>query len=57
MTPPDPASIALDDLLDHGSWLQALARNLVGDQATADDLVQETWVAAIKKPPRDVRPP
>ena len=34
---------SLDELLDHERWLQALARKLVRDAATADDLVQETW--------------
>ena len=57
MTPPESPSVVLDDLLDHASWLQGLARNLVADEATAEDLVQETWVAAIKKPPRDTDRP
>lgn len=34
---------SLDELLDQERWLQALARRLVRDAATADDLVQETW--------------
>src|SRR5262245_23332549 len=46
-------------LLEHATWLRALARSLVGDAALADDLTQETWVAALRRPPegdRDVRP-
>lgn len=46
---PDPAGA--DELLRHAAWLHALARTLVGE-ADADDVVQETWVAAIAKPPR-----
>lgn len=34
---------SLDELLDQERWLHALARRLVRDAATADDLVQETW--------------
>ena len=44
-------------LLEHASWLRRLARHLVGDDA--EELVQETWVAALRRPPehdRDVRP-
>lgn len=46
----------LERLLDHSDWLRALARKLVGDAATADDLVQETWLAAMKSPPDPARP-
>jgi RNA polymerase sigma-70 factor (ECF subfamily) len=38
-------------LLEHAGWLRALARRLVKDDATADDLVQETWTAALTHPP------
>lgn len=34
------------------AWLTALARTLTRDEAAADDLVQETWVAAQTSPPR-----
>lgn len=40
-----------DDLLQHASWLRALARRLVADAHTADDLVQSTWLAALESPP------
>lgn len=43
----------VDELLVHAGWLRALARTLVTDAATADDLVQETWVAALAHPPRE----
>ena len=39
-------------LLAHTGWLRSLARGLVSDPAQADDLVQETWVRALKSPPR-----
>ncbi len=43
---------ALDTLLAHRAWVRALARTLVRDASSADDLVQETWLAALKRPPR-----
>ena len=35
-----------DELLRHLDWIQSLARRLVGDPALADDIAQETWLAA-----------
>lgn len=35
------------------AWLTALARTLTGSWPDADDLVQETWVAASTSPPKD----
>lgn len=36
--------------------LRRVAHALVHDAATADDMVQETWVAAVRTPPSDDRP-
>src|SRR5947207_10553505 len=47
------------DLRGHASWLCRLAVALVRDEASADDLVQSTLLAAVRRPPelsRDVRP-
>src|SRR5690349_12643582 len=44
------ASIDPSDLLSHAGWLRQLARSLVSDGA--DDLVQDTWLAALRRPPR-----
>ena len=49
-------SAALDDLLAHASWARSLARRLVEDQAAADDVVQDLWVAALRRPPATDRP-
>ena len=49
------ASLRPEDLLEHASWAHALARSLVGEGA-ADDLVQETWVAALWAEPDSGRP-
>ncbi len=40
-----------DAMLAHSGWLRALAASLVSDSATAEDLVQDTWVAALEHPP------
>jgi len=50
MTPPAHPSELLVRRL---GWIQALARELVGDAALADDLVQDACVAALEHPPRD----
>ncbi|MCP3916475.1 MAG: sigma-70 family RNA polymerase sigma factor [bacterium] len=36
----------------HGDFVQRLARALVSDDQTADDLVQQTWLVAMTRPPR-----
>ena len=49
-------TVSLECLLRHSDWLTTLARRLVAP-AAADDLVQETWLAALRNPPREVRSP
>ncbi len=46
-----PNRMPLDDLLAQAGWAKALARQLVRDDGSADDLVQRTWVAALEHPP------
>lgn len=38
----------------HTAFATRLARGLVADEHAADDLVQETWLAVLRRPPRDV---
>ena len=40
-------------LVEHRGFVEALARRLVFDQHLADDLVQETLLAAMRNPPRE----
>lgn len=47
-------SIDTERLLGQTAWLRALAMSLLGDEQLADDVVQDTWVAALARPPRDV---
>ncbi len=39
------------ELLAHVDWVRALAHRLVGDPNLAEDLAQETWLAARRGPP------
>jgi RNA polymerase sigma-70 factor (ECF subfamily) len=48
----DAAPIPLETLLAHRAWVRSVARAVVRDENAADDLEQETWVAAITTPPR-----
>lgn len=52
-----PATHELDALLAHAAWVRDLARSLARDAALADDVAQETWLAALEHAPdRDVPP-
>ncbi|HKD99618.1 MAG TPA: RNA polymerase sigma factor, partial [Planctomycetota bacterium] len=56
---PDPPPPRLDELVQQADWVRSLARQLVRDEADADDLAQETLLAALRKPPkkeRELRP-
>ncbi len=41
----------VSELLEHASWIHVLARSLVSDRDLADDLVQQTWLAALESSP------
>ncbi len=43
--------ININELLASADWLKNLATRLVADSHLADDLVQETWLAALRSPP------
>jgi RNA polymerase sigma-70 factor (ECF subfamily) len=48
------AQIPMEELLAHREWVGRLARQLAG--AGADDVVQETWFAALRSAPQPGRP-
>ncbi|MFN0244905.1 MAG: sigma-70 family RNA polymerase sigma factor [Planctomycetota bacterium] len=48
--------VRIEELLAHASWLRRLAASLVRDNAAADDLVQDTWMAALEHPPHGDAP-
>jgi RNA polymerase sigma factor (sigma-70 family) len=43
--------VTVDDLLANAAWTRRLALNLMSDRDQADDLVQETWIAALRAQP------
>jgi RNA polymerase sigma-70 factor (ECF subfamily) len=53
---PDEERATPEDLLAHAAWVRRLARALVGDVHAADDVVQDTWLAALRNPPAADRP-
>jgi DNA-directed RNA polymerase specialized sigma24 family protein len=50
-----PRAVPLDveRLLAQSGWARRLARRLVQDQDQAEDVLQETWVAALERPPAE----
>ena len=48
---PFDARTQVEQLLSNGSWLRSLARRLLYDESLADDVLQETWIAALRSPP------
>jgi len=51
----DSGDPRLEALLLERQWLARLARRLVADGAAAEDLAQETWLAAFARGPAEVR--
>jgi RNA polymerase sigma-70 factor (ECF subfamily) len=49
---PDALPIPADALLQHRGFVRSLARSLAHDEHAAEDLAQETWLAALRRPPR-----
>lgn len=48
-----PAKKPVEELLAHAEWVQRLAKRLVLDEDRAADVVQQTWVKALEKGPRE----
>jgi len=46
-----------EGLLREMGWVFGLAKSLVGDSATAEDVTQDTWVAALHRTPDEGPPP
>jgi RNA polymerase sigma factor (sigma-70 family) len=44
--------VPLEALLTHRAWVRRLARSLVLDGSSAEDIEQATWIAALRNPPR-----
>ncbi len=52
----DPTAISQGDILQHAEWVRRLALALVRNPDDADELAQETWEAALSRPPREAGP-
>jgi RNA polymerase sigma factor (sigma-70 family) len=52
----NPTGISEGDILQHGEWVRRLALALVKNPDEADELAQETWEAALSRPPREAGP-
>ncbi len=50
------STVTVDDLLANAAWARRLARNLVHDADSADDLVQDTWITALRAQPDRSQP-
>ena len=50
--PPMSFPQSADELLRHAAWVRRVARALVRGADRVDDLEQETWLAALSRPPR-----
>ena len=48
-----PRAVPIEDLLAHASWVRRLARRLVADADGAADVEQDTWLAALRRPPAE----
>jgi RNA polymerase sigma factor (sigma-70 family) len=42
-----------EELARHARWIRRLSGALLRDEAAAEDLVQEAWLAALTRPPRE----
>jgi DNA-directed RNA polymerase specialized sigma24 family protein len=51
MPAPSPAPLDPERLLTEDPFVRGLARQLLRDTHAADDLVQQTWVAALQAAP------
>ena len=52
---PAPVPVPIETLLAQREWVRWLARTLAADESRADDLEQETWLAAVERPPTSDR--
>jgi len=47
--------VTLEHLMEHQGWALRVARRLVREEGEAEDLVQRTWMAALRRPPASER--
>ncbi|MCA8959583.1 MAG: sigma-70 family RNA polymerase sigma factor [Planctomycetes bacterium] len=54
MSSSDLGGLSWDELFTHRQWVEQLARSLVRDTHHAEEIVQETWLAALRRRPSDI---
>lgn len=47
--------VTLERLMAHQGWALRVAKQLVREEGEAEELVQRTWLAALRRPPGDAR--
>src|SRR5204862_4621485 len=47
--------VTIEHLLAHQGWALRVARQLVREEGEAEELVQRTWMAAMRRPPNSER--
>lgn len=52
----EPLIFEPEELRRNAEWVRGLARRLVADEHLADDLAQDTWMAALEHPPGPAAP-
>ena len=53
MPNPSPRStIGVENLLEYEPFVRAVARGVLADEAQVEDVVQETWIRAMRRPPK-----
>ena len=53
--PDENRALDVDALLARTGWIRGLARGLLRDDAVVDDVVQDTLLVSLEKPPRSER--
>jgi len=48
-----PSPLDPELLLAHAGFVRSVARSLLRDGSAVDDVVQQTWLTALERPPRD----
>ncbi|MEM7306840.1 MAG: sigma-70 family RNA polymerase sigma factor [Planctomycetota bacterium] len=48
-------SITIQDVLEHEDWIRALARKMLREDSLVDDVVQDTFLAALKAPATEIK--
>jgi RNA polymerase sigma-70 factor (ECF subfamily) len=48
----DERGVPVERLLSHSDFVRRIVRRLVRGDAQVDDVVQDTWLAAVRSPPR-----